>query len=436
MRITFPLHYVFVVFILFFNILASASGYGTDVDTIAPALIKDKPIEINKLMIDPRLLMLIERINHLDNTMNLEEVDRNLSSLAIQSSTFNPAERYLYLLATALFIDKKRMLQPPTLNLKRKAEEIISVLSETKDLSKLISESQQSQPIFLQAHQLLAKQHVLLEQFDLAYQETRAYLNKYSQYRYTKREAMLKLLTEDFNINEKISLNDALTKQNEMKIQRVDEVQKDKQTQQNNFILIIGTALAFVALFFQQLKVRHKLIELAKTDVLTGVLNRNALFEHGYVMANHFTQSKYDFSVLLLDLDNFKRINDHYGHHVGDQVLTEIAKLVNETMRSRDVFSRLGGEEFVALLPYADHNKAKAIAQRINDKVASYNFIASGVHEEVTLSIGVATMVHHATSFEGILHCADLAMYQAKAQGKNCIFSYQNIPSEQERRGI
>ena len=111
-----------------------------------------------------------------------------------------------------------------------------------------------------------------------------------------------------------------------------------------------------------------------------------------------------------------------------------MSQLVQETMRSRDEFSRLGGEEFVALLPFADNNKAKAIAMRINSKIAQYDFSSLMLQSRVTISIGVATMRGNQMSFDDLLHCADLAMYQAKEQGRDTVVCYQNIAAVQERR--
>ncbi|MBU2893359.1 GGDEF domain-containing protein [Colwellia sp. D2M02] len=395
--------------------------------------------ETEEFSVDPSLLLLINSIKLLDNskgTQSIKYAQEHLLQFSSPKSPLNPAEQYLYLLAQALLIEKKTQLQPPTLNKDKVTESIVALLVEAKNVGEVIDEGQLSQPIFLQLHEILANKYAELGQYDLAYQEKREYLIKYDIYRDNKRNAMLSALTEEFSINEKKSLNDSLIKQNQQQVQRVDEAQKEKKMQQTRFILVMAIALAFGLLFFWQLKVRNKLIVLTKTDALTGIFNRSALFEHGHTMAKRFSEQPYDLSILLLDIDHFKKINDVYGHHCGDQVLKTIASLVNETMRTRDIFARLGGEEFVALLPLADSSKAKAIAQRINEKVAQYDFGAIGLKEQVTLSIGISTMDYHNASFEDALHSADLAMYQAKAQGRNCVLSYQNISTSQERRGI
>lgn len=173
---------------------------------------------------------------------------------------------------------------------------------------------------------------------------------------------------------------------------------------------------------------------LAETDSLTALLNRAALFKKGQKLVKTAKEEQLELSVLLFDIDNFKLINDDYGHSVGDLVLKKIAQLVSETMRSRDVFARLGGEEFVAILPSSDLSHAKAIAVRVLEKVSHYNFSELGVDRNVTLSLGVANIKDTDTEFDDILHAADLAMYQAKAQGRNQIVSYESIVKDQERR--
>jgi len=305
-----------------------------------------------------------------------------------------------------------------------------------KKVTLTLPKPQSSQLEELANHLLLAEQYAAENKFELAYLEKKAYIKKYSLYRKDKRKNMIATLTKTYDIDEKNALNELLKTKNELKLLRVVEIKQEQQDQHNHFILIIATALVFILLFIKQLTVRHKLIKLARVDVLTGLANRSSLFEYGQQLVRKYSIEPYELSVLLIDLDYFKRINDDYGHQVGDKVLSRIATLINETMRSRDILARLGGEEFVALLPFADENKAKAIAMRINEKIAQYDFSPFGVKGNVTLSIGVASMQKEECSFDDILHGADLAMYQAKRLGRNKVISYQSIATKQERRGI
>jgi diguanylate cyclase (GGDEF)-like protein len=361
--------------------------------------------------------------------INRTTIERQLFQLISANQPFNAAEQYLLLVVKALSKDNST-------DKLTNSDEIIALLETAAKLSKQISDEQLSRPEFLQLHLILAGHYAKQGQFDLAYLEKKAYLKKYYSYRKSKRLAMIASLEQSFEVGDKKANNALLESQNKRKIRNVEEVQQQKITQQYNFTFITSAAIVFVLLFFRQLRIRNRLIKLTKTDALTGLANRSTLFEYGERMLVTFAEQPSEFSVLLLDLDHFKKINDNFGHQVGDSILIKIAELVKETMRSRDVFSRFGGEEFVALLPYADNNKARAIAMRINEKLAQHDFTSLIVQGKVTASIGVATMKSNEMSFEDLLHCADLAMYEAKEQGRNTVVCYQNIAEAQERCGI
>jgi diguanylate cyclase (GGDEF)-like protein len=249
-----------------------------------------------------------------------------------------------------------------------------------------------------------------------------------------QRDNIVKQLTEKHEIIHKIESNKLLDKRNELKATRLDDVEKQQAILQRNIILILCTIFVFMLLFLRQLKVRKKLILITKTDSLTGLINRTALFAEGEQLIKIATEQELDLSVLLFNIDHFKAINDNFGHHVGDLVLANVAQLVSETMRSRDIFSRLGGKEFVAILPSTDIDKAKAIAMRVMEKITLYDFSELGVDSNITLSLGVANNRDTKTIFDELLHAADLAMYQAKVQGRNQMVSYSVIVKDKERR--
>lgn len=139
------------------------------------------------------------------------------------------------------------------------------------------------------------------------------------------------------------------------------------------------------------------------------------------------TQQQLKLSVLLFDIDDFKLINDNFSHHVGDMVLTKVAQLVSETMRSRDIFARIGSNEFVAILPSTDIDKAKAIAVRVIEKITQHDFSELGLNNNITISLGVANNHDTKAIFDDLLRAADFAMYQARAQGRNQMVSYSAI---------
>lgn len=378
-----------------------------------------------ELPINPLLFSLMSQIKR--SGLTKEEIDIALAQLTLSKEPLNVAEQYLLLVLKALFEEKRS-------DTENKSQTIINLLKQATDFEKKISAQQLSQPEFIQLHLLLARHYANDGLYDLAYLEKAAYLEKYHVYRKNKRVLMIASLKQSFDVQDKKASNALLESQNALNIIRVAEVQEQQSSQQYNVMLIISTACVFVLLFFRQLKIRTKLVKLSKTDGLTGIANRNILFEQGGEMVANFADKPSEFSVLLIDFDHFKKINDNFGPRVGDRILKQVATLIQETMRSRDVFARLGGEEFVALLPFADSNKAKAIAMRINEKIAHYDFSTLMEQATITVSIGVATMENNNMTFDDVLHDADLAMHQAKEAGRNTVLCYQNIAVKKERR--
>lgn len=346
-----------------------------------------------------------------------------LQKIAVDTSRFNYAEQYLILLV------KARIKQ-----YEQQHKTVISLIEEAKLLRKVIAEKQLNSPLFSNAYLVLATSYAAIKDYDNAYQNKKAFVDDYNDYNDAKRENTVDELTEKYEVAHKIEANKLLDNQNKLKALRIGDVHKQQQNQQKRFMLIFGTILLFVLLFLRQLKVRKKLIILAQTDSLTGLLNRSALFHQGQKLVKIANEQQVELSIFLFDIDYFKLINDQFGHLVGDLILEKIAQLVSETMRSRDVFARLGGEEFVAILPSTNINQAKAIAVRVLEKIDQYNFSELGVNRNITLSIGVANIKDTNAEFDDILHAADLAMYQAKAQGRNQMVSYESIVKDQERR--
>lgn len=165
-----------------------------------------------------------------------------------------------------------------------------------------------------------------------------------------------------------------------------------------------------------------RLEQLAQTDPLTQLLNRRALSET--ITAEMERALRYDASLalLMIDLDHFKRVNDTYGHLIGDDVLRDIAQLLRSNVRERDVVARYGGEEFLVLLPDTDDAGAEAFAEQIRSAVATHTF-SSRPREEgisVTASIGVATFpAARIETVEDLFARADAALYRAKAEGRD-----------------
>ncbi len=160
-------------------------------------------------------------------------------------------------------------------------------------------------------------------------------------------------------------------------------------------------------------KLSRSLAIQASTDSLTGLKNRSATVA---AIQQHL-DVHHTVTVLFIDLNNFKRINDEYGHAAGDAVLVHVASRLSAVARSGDIVGRLGGDEFiVALTQPADHRHADKIAARFTAEIASSHGAADEL--AITAAIGTATSIHGATA-EDLLSCADDAMYRAKAAGRS-----------------
>lgn len=159
---------------------------------------------------------------------------------------------------------------------------------------------------------------------------------------------------------------------------------------------------------------------LANTDALTGALSRRNFMEVGALVLARARHDAVPMSVLMLDVDDFKQVNDRYGHNTGDDVLKMFARICMQTLRPTDMLARWGGEEFAALLPSTAPADAIQISERLCNAIASGSVAAgTGPPIRVTVSIGLATSTNSSAGLEELLARADAAMYDAKRSGKN-----------------
>lgn len=156
----------------------------------------------------------------------------------------------------------------------------------------------------------------------------------------------------------------------------------------------------------------------AEQDALTGLSNRRAAARRLGAERSRALRQHEPLSVLMLDLDHFKRVNDRWGHDAGDQVLVAIARLLNEELRGADLAARHGGEEFLAILPDTGPAQALQVAERIRERIARSPTEFSGTTIPITASIGIATLVADEAP-AALVARADAAMYAAKQAGRN-----------------
>jgi diguanylate cyclase (GGDEF)-like protein len=162
-----------------------------------------------------------------------------------------------------------------------------------------------------------------------------------------------------------------------------------------------------------------KLKEYADRDGLTGIANRR--YFEARLREEYTRWQRYggDLTILLFDLDHFKKINDQFGHSVGDSVLREMAQRVAGVVRAQDTFGRFGGEEFALLLPCTTLEDAMLVAEKIRNTIGLEPVEVQGIHVPVTASVGGAAARTGVPAYEALINEADAALYAAKRQGRN-----------------
>ena len=199
-----------------------------------------------------------------------------------------------------------------------------------------------------------------------------------------------------------------------------------------DFQLRFLTSFCFVTSFSYLLdhsrrRARNELINMAiqyetasKTDELTGLYNRREMMHRLEAEMQRFQRYCHHFSVILIDIDHFKSINDNYGHPAGDEVLKRFSKLLKSYSRQMDVVGRWGGEEFLIMLPETTLVQSLALAERVRSSIEQENFYYQNMLIEVRMSAGVCS-ISQTEHLVGLLKQADMNLYEAKSKGRNRI---------------
>jgi len=220
--------------------------------------------------------------------------------------------------------------------------------------------------------------------------------------------------------------------ENNRKLQEVElaDVQQ-KQKQQNLYLFFIAiVALVFAWLLVKLIQGQRKLHKASSIDMLTGIANRRKLMRKGRKLLQRAKAKQSDFAVIMIDIDHFKKVNDEFGHHMGDQVLKKVVELGESFMRKTDVFGRFGGEEFIVFLPSTSTAQAKKIAERFRTAVETHSWqISHALKASFTtsISIGVASSADISKGekydLTELINQADSLLYRAKEQGRNKVCS-------------
>lgn len=202
----------------------------------------------------------------------------------------------------------------------------------------------------------------------------------------------------------------------------------EAELRDNDTISIGSTSFGLFLRDESNIRAEQRLVELASNDGLTGLRNR-AYFDMAY--PREFSKARAqgrELSIIIFDLDHFKKINDGHGHPIGDHVLREMGRIAATTSRSRDLAARYGGEEFVFVLPETGLENACMLAERLRKRVEEHNF-SVGSHElKVSISAGVASLSEAEAEPAELLKFADKALYKAKETGRNRVCRQESEP--------
>lgn len=183
-------------------------------------------------------------------------------------------------------------------------------------------------------------------------------------------------------------------------------------------------ALMLIFHLSQERKYTEKLAEMANHDALTNVHNRHYFNQELEKEIAKSRRYKIDLSLLMIDIDHFKKVNDTYGHQVGDQVLKTLASICKQVLRDVDIVVRFGGEEFIVILPSTNISGALLTAERIRQAVEAETFTYDDVNLKCTVSVGVTSYDNADWTDKDLIKAADIALYEAKQNGRNQICEF------------
>jgi len=259
-----------------------------------------------------------------------------------------------------------------------------------------------------------------------AYQLNRDYYQAYTEVLHNKSSARLFRVKSSME-RERHGIEVALLQQRS-KVQQLQVEREQQKNTQQRYIIILSVLIAlvvFIALIVQW-RNNKKIMALSVRDPLSGLFNRRHVFDVVDKLFEHLEPEKSELSMIMMDLDDFKQINDEYGHPFGDQVIREVARIGQATLRSEDVMGRIGGEEFLCVLPRTNIEKCHLIASRLRKNIEQFKFVnEAGDIVNITASLGIASVSTDCTDPGSLYVHADKALYRSKTQGKNKVYLYE-----------
>ncbi|MEM9101336.1 MAG: tetratricopeptide repeat-containing diguanylate cyclase [Pseudomonadota bacterium] len=236
-----------------------------------------------------------------------------------------------------------------------------------------------------------------------------------------ERNRQLNQLMVEFETEKQIKENQLLSKSNQLKQLTIEQNKRDSK-RLNWIIGLFALLIIILGISVSKLIIiSRKLKQLAHTDELSGLPNRRSIFGKSQLEISRCRRHNTPLSLIIFDIDKFKVINDTFGHQIGDAAIQRVSQSCRSLLRNEDAMGRIGGEEFLVLLPHTNHKDAVITAERIRRKIESTDY--SDIHAElrVTISLGISGLRADDTHLTELTHRADMALYKAKESGRNCI---------------
>ena len=352
-----------------------------------------------------------------DDQVNIEDLSAELSESNRKKDYFMLAIRALLQLLKEFALDLKEIDSD---GYKKDVSKLSEKISTENKLRKVESQFEKGKRridafIELQKKYLLDRENEFKDIIDILSRAMVTLDTENQEYNQT-------ILKQSEKIEELTLLDDIkrLKKALIQEIEQIRETVKEKQSHDSTKLEILSKKVSNLSVELERARTE------SLTDGMTGIYNRKAFDSHISTLVEKNTVSKAPFSLLMLDIDNFKQVNDVYGHQTGDRVILAIINKCRQSIRGEDFFARYGGEEFVIILPGASLKNAMKRADHICKSIASTRYYLDDVEGSptlaVTVSIGVSSL-QKADTVATITQRADKALYAAKHNGKNCVIS-------------
>ncbi|WP_196139738.1 GGDEF domain-containing protein [Aliikangiella sp. G2MR2-5] len=245
----------------------------------------------------------------------------------------------------------------------------------------------------------------------------RTLVKKLNEFYKEKNDSKIQEMQAKFGSRLQEKENKLLKQKNELQKLKLSSQEKQNMIYFLSFLVLIFLLLFITFVLRKEKERRRKFATLAMTDELTGVDNRRQIFSLAKIEFDNYKKLKQDTTIAIVDLDYFKQINDTYGHDMGDQVLRAFADAVKKVIRDKDCFGRIGGEEWMLILPNSTPQIISTIFNRIKQEISKIKI--DGLEQEITFSMGATQFVEDDDEFECCAKRADEGLYTAKENGRD-----------------